>query len=1047
MPPEDIALGRRSIPPATPGGSFGGTGSNPSVPPFMQQQGQSRMIDWNTGMPMQSDFERRQQELFGGSMATPQQLEQAKQQGYDIFRDFADVRKTEQKRAAEFQKTPQPTVDNFFNSLMGIGGRVGETIMNAPQAGLDLATSAIGVGQEFLGAINPFTGQPFEKRIEGITAPMRATAQTLYSPIEGVSYIATGDEQKIPELYQQGLEFLVKDPEQLGESAMMALEAYNPFNGKTGEERQELLQRSIDELYKDGGAGVLVDLPRVTGDGVYKTAVGIGKIAGTAPQLAGLLFSDTINMLSGDYLTKEQIAERQDMQMELLEGMGDLLNGPLEAVFPVRAVTENVEVPGLEGLGAAVNHIANVTNYLTGTDPNSRKGKAVSNALMGALGWASFGFSGTHAAKNAGRSGAAKAAAGKTAAAKAINTSKIAKGMQSIRAQFYALGDDIGRWGDDVLDKIDDAYASYFKTKPLKVTKAPKPPVKELIVEGSKVGGKAGGQGSKLLKEMVSKASGTQFDDLTRIYQQPQLYDQFRKGLLSADDLADDIYRQIQHIDDLQKTTGAAWQPLRQSGQTVKMGTSLKDLFKSKFGLVDDPATGLLKMKQGGASGIRSTSDLAKINKLITTYGDDVLDANRALNLIDDLDGISKWDSLVKKSDQLMGGTRVVKSQVSDIVKKALPEYKSLATKYKELKNALDPIKAKLIDKQTGFLKPTVSGRDIVALTNKSYKFALDKLDEVMPGIADKVQMARVYNNIEKALGSQAGQYVRSGGMMGTAGMAMTGNVPGAAIAGVGTAMSNPAIVARTASWLGKNGIKLPKIGGGIKSATKAAAGKVSTGASKAGQAAVKQAFNAAKTATKVGAEAAKGTAQIIGDVAAAAGQAAPQIGQAARQVAPIAAQAPIQKVRQEPTMPSMYEELIANLEIADPTLVKRAQNAFQAYQKEFLKDKYKEYMVRRDMMQDKGEWSKNDEIMFTLISQDVSDGTLNSFLDALKQDLLPVPVKDFILEVLQYAESQEEATDMLDTLHRMFKYELMDLQGEADIQRDENLINFPAAT
>jgi hypothetical protein len=295
---------------------------------------------------------------------------------------------------------------------------------------------------------------------------------------------------------------------------------------------------------------------------------------------------------------------------------------------------------------------------------------------------------------------------------------------------------------------------------------------------------------------LSGKGSGLQPDTIKYILQNPDQYTEAVKQGVSRSGVANDFFNTVQSKLDNVAETGAQYDPIRQSGATVQFDGNpiLKTLESRGFKIVDGNITA------GTKSATRDAGQIRELQRLYDNWGSATqLDAEEFLNMRRDIGDLSKFDSTGQKVQVDEAIARDIYGAVNESGSQ-IPGLRELDDQFAPIKKESEAIKKEFLTKDTDgnyTLKDTAINR-IINAKGAGKDNVIERLESYMPGISEKIRVAKVLEDIEYAKGRNVGAYLQ-GGLV--AGGLLTANVP---LIAAGLVVANPELLAKLLVFVGK---------------------------------------------------------------------------------------------------------------------------------------------------------------------------------------------------------------------------------------------------
>jgi len=324
-------------------------------------------------------------------------------------------------------------------------------------------------------------------------------------------------------------------------------------------------------------------------------------------------------------------------------------------------------------------------------------------------------------------------------------------------------------------------------------------------VEGVKGGAKSAKQ------NIVSKVFGADYEDIVAGYKNPELAQAYQAGALNP---FDKIAQFFDDVSSRRAGTAKEYGPIKEANATISLPTGwMDDVLEEKFKL-----TVHKKGIKVGAESLPLTK--AEANKLFEEVVQ-FKNANTAqsfFTLRDRIGRLADFDQTIGKSDTLARVSRELYDKLNELGRPQIKGLKELDKPISEANKLFDDpvLRGKLFDKK-GQIKAKFEGDDVVVLLNKSNKATLNKLEQLIPGITEQLQMMKAIENIFGASKTnKPGAYVSAGkaGVGGVLGLSTAGPV-GAIFGALAGLAITPEMAFNVAKYFGKknamNTMKVPR--------------------------------------------------------------------------------------------------------------------------------------------------------------------------------------------------------------------------------------------
>lgn len=293
----------------------------------------------------------------------------------------------------------------------------------------------------------------------------------------------------------------------------------------------------------------------------------------------------------------------------------------------------------------------------------------------------------------------------------------------------------------------------------------------------------AQGVAGKTTRFGISQATGLNPETVSGLVKSPEQFSQTALKTANREDLASSVKTVIdKRLNDL-KETGKGYESIRTTEATVQVPPQTIQSVLDKYGIkvVDG------KIKTTAETVPLSASDKSALSDFLNVYGNESqLSSNAFLNTRAALSELARYEGT--RTGNLQKISRDLRGLYDDLGKQQIPGLKELDEAYAPEVKILNQIKK-------DYLKPDGTFKDgavtkLANLTGKGKEQTLQRLEKIMPGVTQRVQILKAAEDIERAAGLKVGTYARS---IGIGGGVLTGNVPLL----VGAIISSPEIAVR----------------------------------------------------------------------------------------------------------------------------------------------------------------------------------------------------------------------------------------------------------
>lgn len=285
-----------------------------------------------------------------------------------------------------------------------------------------------------------------------------------------------------------------------------------------------------------------------------------------------------------------------------------------------------------------------------------------------------------------------------------------------------------------------------------------------------------------LAKTGTSLGTGLEKSTIEQILKTPGAFSKKEMSLIDRESIFNKAKNAIdKRLSDLSET-GKEYQNIRKSAEKVAFKDNPVDKVLDKYGIKVD-AKGKLILTEESAP--LSGGDVSAIENFIKQYGNkNTYSANALLNA---RQGASKLaDFGVDKTDIAGKIGREIRGEIDKVGKSQIKGLAELDAKYAPETKLLRDVK-KVIFNKDGSIKDNAISK-IANLTGKGKEQVLQKMEKIIPGIKEDVNILKAIEDVEITKGKKVGTYLRGA----TGGFLVSGGNPAAAV--VTAIMTSPQV-------------------------------------------------------------------------------------------------------------------------------------------------------------------------------------------------------------------------------------------------------------
>lgn len=298
---------------------------------------------------------------------------------------------------------------------------------------------------------------------------------------------------------------------------------------------------------------------------------------------------------------------------------------------------------------------------------------------------------------------------------------------------------------------------------------------KPVTVPITKTIGAVGNLAGKTADFTVRQATGLGGDTRKIITENPKAFTKENRGKADRASLAEEIKTKLDERTDALDESQAAYKPIRESATKINIDPNFIENAISDVAKVNYSKG---KIRATGESMVRESADIAALQQLSDfwkpIFKKGHLTTSEFLNFRSDLAKMAKYGKDLGKSKPVESVGSVVRGKFNTAYRNQILGLEDLdATMASQIKDFAN-VKKGLLDKDGNLTDGAVTR--IANATNKGRDMVLERLEEISPGITQRIRIVKALEDIEKATENKVGTYAR--GAL-AAGSALTMNIPG----------------------------------------------------------------------------------------------------------------------------------------------------------------------------------------------------------------------------------------------------------------------------
>lgn len=366
-------------------------------------------------------------------------------------------------------------------------------------------------------------------------------------------------------------------------------------------------------------------------------------------------------------------------------------------------------------------------------------------------------------------------------------------------APFLLAGDQVAKFADAKLGGIEAQAAKNYATQGLDANINPTSGIYQGMFDTgvSKVAGLGKvvttpiegltKLGVSVAKGAASHVLGLDPQTMGTIINNREAFTKISQDQISRGSLAEEFGKSIDSLEKTLQETGEGYKPIREMpGQVGVPENFLNSVLQDKFKLSLD-ADG--KIVADTNSITRNKADIAAIQNFVDNWnGKPTLTPSEFLNMRGDLADIAKYDSA--KSTKAGTIADQLRQEANRTMRPQIPGLQALDEQFAPRVEQFKQIKKDFLttDSQGGYVFKDGATNKISNATGVGKDNLLARMEEIHPGITQKIQILKAVEDIQKSYGLKVGNYTR--GVI-EGGAVLSGNIPLAIMTAI---LTSPAI-------------------------------------------------------------------------------------------------------------------------------------------------------------------------------------------------------------------------------------------------------------
>lgn len=306
---------------------------------------------------------------------------------------------------------------------------------------------------------------------------------------------------------------------------------------------------------------------------------------------------------------------------------------------------------------------------------------------------------------------------------------------------------------------------------------------KAVIDTGSKVAGTPFDMMKSTARFGTAQATGLNPETVSQIVGNPEAFTKTAMAQTDRASLAQEVESALNKRIESLGETGKEYQGIRENPVQVPVKpTDLTNIIQETTGLTMKDGV----LETSGSASIRNPSDISALQRKIVSvwqpeFEKGYLTSDEYLNFRSDLGKMAKYEGGIGKSADLENLADVMRGKTNTKYRPSIPGLEELDQKFGPQAQSLRELKKGIFDKD-GNLN-TNALNTITNATNRGRDLRLAQLEEISPGITQKIKVVKAIEDIQNTGGHKVGTYARATlGSGGAVASFLTGHLPATAL-------------------------------------------------------------------------------------------------------------------------------------------------------------------------------------------------------------------------------------------------------------------------
>lgn len=261
-------------------------------------------------------------------------------------------------------------------------------------------------------------------------------------------------------------------------------------------------------------------------------------------------------------------------------------------------------------------------------------------------------------------------------------------------------------------------------------------------------------------KYTTSQVTGLNPETIAQVTKTPEVFTKEGMSKVDRPSLGRVVQSELQKkINDV-KETGKGYNPIRESETPVAVD---RKFLESVMEEIAGVTTKKGKIETSGTARVRDQRDVRALQHLYDlwkpSFQKGKISATEFLNFRSDLAKLAKFEREIGKSADIEGATSQIRARLNQSYRPQLPGLDKLDEQFGPMLDELKTLRKGFVDKEGNLTDSAIN--KIANATGKGKDPVIARLEQIVPGITERIKILKAVEDIQHATGQKVGAYFR----------------------------------------------------------------------------------------------------------------------------------------------------------------------------------------------------------------------------------------------------------------------------------------------